>query len=128
LSLYALKKHIFKYHAESDVLVRYGKTIENFVGPGRMDEFRYGLFVYLDKDKLDGMIEEQQSTHSPFKIDQLNWDFPISCDIDPANAERRRLLYLKKRELVLKLAKNSSQINDQIERFSRNDPAAISFI
>jgi hypothetical protein len=62
----------------------------------------------LEKDKLDAIIEEQQRTHSPFKIDQLNWDFPISCDIDPANAERRMLLYLKRREFVLKLAKDSS--------------------
>jgi hypothetical protein len=78
------------------------------VGPSKVEVFRKALFLYLEKDKLDAMIEEQQSTHTPFKIDQLNLDFPISCDIDPANAERRMLLYLKRREYVLKLAKDST--------------------
>jgi hypothetical protein len=72
LSLYALKRHIFQHHAESDVLIRYGKSVENFVGPSKMEQFRLRLYAHLDKEKLDSMIEDQQSAHSSFKIDQLN--------------------------------------------------------
>jgi hypothetical protein len=68
--------------------------MEKFLGESVMEAFRKALFQYLEKDKLDRMMEKQLSQLQLFKIDQLNWAFPISCDIDPANAERRKLLYL----------------------------------
>jgi hypothetical protein len=90
-----------------------------------MEAFRKGLFKYLEKDKLNRMVEKQLSQIQLFRIDELNWDFPISCDIDPPNAERRKLLYLKRRDLVLKLARESLPKSGLLERFTRQEDAGL---
>jgi hypothetical protein len=54
-----------------------------------------------------------------FKIDELSWTFPILSDICTLNAERRKLVYIKRRDFAMKLAKETSQDLMQVERFSR---------
>jgi hypothetical protein len=56
-SSYALKKHIFKVHSDIDVTANYWMSLENFVGAAAMAIFRKGLYVLLDKDKINEMIE-----------------------------------------------------------------------
>jgi hypothetical protein len=97
----------------------YGKSLESIVGKAKMDQFRKGLFVVLDKMKLNEMIEKTLNPFHSFKIDELNWDFPTSYDPDLPNAERRKLIYLKMRDLVLKLAKDVNTVENHEERFSR---------
>jgi hypothetical protein len=116
---YALKKHLFKDHNNNDVGVHYGKSLESIVGKAKMEVFRKALFLVLDKMKLNEMIEKTLNPFHSFKIDELNWDFPTSYDPDLPNAERRKLIYLKMRDLVLKLAKEVNTNEDHEERFSR---------
>jgi hypothetical protein len=84
-----------------------------------MEQFRKGLFVVIDKIKLNEMIEQQLNPFHSFKIDELNWDIPTSYDPDIQNAERRKLIYFKRRDLVLKLAKEVDTDEKHDERFSR---------
>ena len=44
---------------------------------------------------------------------------PISCDTDIVNAEKRRNLYTKRRELIMKLASEDTLEHKDFERFSR---------
>ena len=48
---------------------------------------------------------------------------PISCDLDHQNAEKRKLLYLKKRDIVMKLCRLVPDRVEQAESFTRNEPA-----
>jgi hypothetical protein len=114
-----LKKHLFKDHNDNDVEAHYGKSLESIVGKDRMNQFRKGLYVVLDKMKLNDMIEKTLNPFHSFKIDDLNWDFHTSYDPDLLNVERRKLIYLKKRDLVLKLAKDVNINDKHEERFSR---------
>jgi hypothetical protein len=88
----------------------YGKSLESIVGKVRMNEFQKGLYVVLDKIKLNEMIEKTLNPFHSFKIDDLNWDLPTSYDPDLLNSERRKLIYLKRKDLVIKLAKEVNTV------------------
>jgi hypothetical protein len=52
------------------------------------------------------VIEEQLSVHQQFKMNEISYHFLISTDLDRPNAEKRKLLYYKKRDIAMKLCKS----------------------
>jgi hypothetical protein len=52
-----------------------------------------------------------------FNIDNINFDVPISVEEAGINKEKRKLLYLKKRDLMLKLAETKT---DKVINFDEN--------
>jgi hypothetical protein len=69
-----------------------------------MNQFKAAVFHSLDLGQLDDYVEKQLSRDRSFKISEINWDFPIAVDIDQANAEKRRYLYIHMRDLLMKIS------------------------
>jgi hypothetical protein len=67
------------------------------------------------------VIEEQLSVHQQFKMSEICYLFPVSTDLDRPNAEKRRLLYLKMRDVVMKLCRSVPDELHEHEPFSRQD-------
>ena len=67
------------------------------------------------------MIEEQLSVHQQFRMNEISCHFPISTDLDRPNAEKRKLLYHKKRDIAMKLCKSVPDELKEHEAFSRQD-------
>jgi hypothetical protein len=111
-SLYALKRHMFRYHSDIDVRATYALTIEKYIGKKDMNTLRQSTYSKIEGGRFYDFVEEILSLKEPFKISSLNWDFLVSVDIDPINAVRRRNFYHKKRDLCLKLAAEDDSIID----------------
>jgi hypothetical protein len=103
-SFYYLKKHIFERHADIDVRARYGRSVQKLIGLKYLNQFKAVVFLSLDHGQLDDHVEKQLSRDRSFKISEINWDFPIAVDIDQANSEKRRSLYIYKRDLLMKIS------------------------
>jgi hypothetical protein len=69
-----------------------------------MRRFRAIVLHSLDHGQLDDHVEKQLSRERTFLIAEINWDFPIAVDVDQTNAEKRRSLYVYKRDLLMKLS------------------------
>jgi hypothetical protein len=78
----ALKRHVFRYHPEIDIMVAYKQSVENFIGAKNMGRLRQALFLKVEKGRFDDFVEEVLSWKTPFKISSINWDFPIPVDMD----------------------------------------------
>lgn len=97
----------------------YAVSIEKFVGSYEANRLRQSLFSKIEKDKFNHYIQDTLRQKDYFKIDTINFTFPISVDPDHINAERRRIYYGKKRDFCLKLAKLTDEKLDEFEPFSR---------
>jgi hypothetical protein len=86
-----------------------------------MNVFRLAQFGKIDKDQLNRVIEEQLSVHHQFKMNEISYHFLISTDLDRPNAEKRKLLYHKKRDIAMKLCKSVPDALEEHEPFSRED-------
>jgi hypothetical protein len=118
---YSLKKHIFTEHPDIDMRAKYATTVEKFVGPYYMSRFRETVFAKIDKDKMLKAIEDQLSEKAPFKLSDISFTFPVNVDLDRLNAERRKTLYAKKRDILMKLSKEVLDKLPQFEPFSRQE-------
>jgi hypothetical protein len=119
-SIYALKRHMFRYHSDIDVRATYALTVEKYIGKYDMNTLRQSTYTKIEGGRFFDFVEEILSLKEPFKINSINWDFLVSVDIDPINAEKRRLFYHKKRDYCLKLAAEDNSIVDGKEPYSRD--------
>ena len=60
----------------------------------------------------------------PFKLTELDYTVPVSCDLDHNNANARRKLYFKLRDQVMKLADEIPIEYERTPRFSRKPQEA----
>jgi hypothetical protein len=118
---YSLKKHIFMEHPDIDMRAKYATTVEKFIGPYYMNRFREAAFAKIDKDKMLKAIEEQLNEKAPFKLSDISYTFPVNVDQDRLNAEKRKTLYLKMRDILMKLCKEVLDKLPQFEPFSRQE-------
>ena len=119
-----LKKHIYANHTDYDVIAKYFVSVEKLIGKKYMDRFREQTFLKLSKDTLDQFIEAAIGKKKPFKINELDYSVPIPCDSSMINADKRRLLHLKRRDIALKLASEVDEDITEGERFSRKEELA----
>lgn len=56
-SMQMFKKHIYNHHTEYDVKVKYGKTVEEFIGDYYMKRFRESTLKMVVKGTHEKMIE-----------------------------------------------------------------------
>jgi hypothetical protein len=66
-------------------------------------------------------IEHELNEKAPFKLSEISYTFPVNVDLDRLNAERRKTLYLKMRDILMKLSKEVPDKLPQFEPFSRQE-------
>jgi hypothetical protein len=100
-----IKKHIFSFHDDIEKRSKYCETLEWFINSYYMSVLRLIQFEKIDKDQLNLVIEEQLSVHQQLMMNEIWYHFQFSNDLDRSKAEKRGLLYLKKREIAMKFCK-----------------------
>ena len=85
----------------------YQCTIEKFMGPKQLKRLRAPLMNAIIKQKFVQFAEKLLSDKQPFHTSELDYTFSILVDICPLNQQKRKNIYQKKRELLLKLAAES---------------------
>lgn len=69
-----------------------------------MTTFRAQVFSLIERGEFVQHVVRLLSFRDSFDEKTIIYAFHIAVDIDPINAEKRKLLYLKKMEQLLKLA------------------------
>jgi hypothetical protein len=104
---------MFRYHSDIDVRATYALTVEKYIGKRDMNTLRQSIYTKIESGRFFDFVEEILSLKEPFMISSINWDFLVSVDIDPINAENRRNFYHKKRDFCLKLAVENDSIGNE---------------
>jgi hypothetical protein len=71
--------------------------------------------------KLNKLVEASLGSREEFKISTLCFWLPIAGEPDLVNRERRKLLYTKRMQILLKLAEEVDEVQVQREPFSRQE-------
>jgi hypothetical protein len=66
-------------------------------------------------------IEDQLNERAPFKLNDISYTFPVNVDLDRLNAEKRKILYLRMRDILMKLSREVTDKLPQFEPFSRQE-------
>jgi hypothetical protein len=103
----ALRNHIFGRHSEIEVQAIYQCSIEKFMGNRQLQRLRAPLMSAIIKQKFTQYADSLLSDKQPFRTSELDYTFSILVDICPLNQQKRKNIYQKKRELLLKLAVES---------------------
>jgi hypothetical protein len=99
-----LKRHVFNEHSETDVKVAFGQSIERYIGLYEMTRMRSKIFTSIRKGTFTGYIESILNKKKIFNSDNITYHELLRVDPNNINKEKRKLLYLKKTDLLKKLA------------------------
>ena len=119
-----VRNHIFSRHSDIEVQAVYETTLEKFLGKYELKRLRAPLMTTITKWKFIEFVESLLSDKKPFQSSELEFDFPLLHDMELLNQQKRKNFYLKKRELLLKLAPVSTgqawQIGSEFPHSSRS--------
>ena len=83
--------------------------MEKFIGKKELARLRDPMLHAIKKGRFQDVVSDLLSDKERFNPADLDYTFSLSTDIDPVNQQRRRNFYLKKRELLLKLAPHKAK-------------------
>ena len=63
------------------------------------------------------MVEVLLAHETMIKISELDYNFSILVDEDDENSRKRKMVYNKKRDLLLNLAEQNPLLNDNTDAF-----------
>ena len=99
-------KHLFYSHSNMDIIVKYDKKLESLASRTLYTRIRNSVFTKIMSGEFNEELEKILSINFEFKLHELTFFYPLSCDIDSCNKKQREILYHKKIDVLLKLGTN----------------------
>ena len=103
-SLAAYKEHLWEDHSNLQAQSKHGQPVEQLIGKMYLARFRKKLFKMIRSGRFEQVIEDISEKMTGVEHANVAKDGYIELDDDPVRRQKRLNLYLKKREMLVKLA------------------------
>ena len=116
-TLKTFKKHMYLSHSHIDIRAKYNRSLEGLVGNQMLWLFRKPIFSRIRKGHFEEMAICLLNQRIPFNTEGIDRTMALKHDMDPLSQQKRKSLYIQKRDILYKLAED----NDEVKRLPYYD-------
>ena len=102
------KKHIFFFHCETEVQMKYNRSLQSLVGGRHLLRFRAVMLTKLARGQFTIIVAEHALSKYGVCIDDATYIVPFHMEDDEIKSQKRWVRYTVLRELLLRLIHNIS--------------------